>query len=164
MLRTELVRLIGLSHLLQPPLTWLLASPRGLDLRGAVSARTPLAAGVLHNMAIASVALPTTLGLLLAAYPAFGVGGSIDKLFGWGGCGRRTEPRAACTACCWLSSRRRDQASRCSCYCADRRRAKPTSTKPKTLAADSTPAGIANWRSNAVPSGVVSRRDCTATK
>jgi hypothetical protein len=69
-MRSELVRLIGVSHLLQAPLTWLLASPRGLDLRGALSARSPLAAGVLHNMAVAAVGLPTALGLGLAAYPA----------------------------------------------------------------------------------------------
>jgi hypothetical protein len=69
-MRSELIRMIGVSHLLQPPLTLLLASPRGLDLRGALSASSPLATGVLHNMAAASVALPTSLGLLLAAYPA----------------------------------------------------------------------------------------------
>jgi hypothetical protein len=66
----EAVRWIGLSHLLQPPLTALLASPRGLDLRRALDARSALAAAVAHNMAVASVALPTTLGLLLALRPA----------------------------------------------------------------------------------------------
>lgn len=62
---SELVRWIGVSHLLQPPLTLLLASPRGLDLRRALLPPSPLAAAVTHNMAVASVALPTTLGLLL---------------------------------------------------------------------------------------------------
>ena len=67
MTATELVRWVAWSHLLQPPLTWLLASERGLDLRGGLVCRTPLAAAVAHNMAVASVALPTVLGLLLAA-------------------------------------------------------------------------------------------------
>jgi hypothetical protein len=63
---TELVRLIGLSHLLQPPLTLLLASSRGLDLRRLLVHDSRLSAAVLHNMGVASVALPTSLGLLLA--------------------------------------------------------------------------------------------------
>jgi hypothetical protein len=63
------IRLIGLSHLLQPPLTLLLASRYGVDLRGAITPRTPLAAEVMTNMAFASVALPTALGCLLAGYP-----------------------------------------------------------------------------------------------
>ena len=63
---TEIVRWIGLSHLLQPPLTLLLASSRGLDLRRGLVCQSRLAAAVAHNMAVASVALPTTLGLLLA--------------------------------------------------------------------------------------------------
>lgn len=66
---SELVRCIGLSHLLQPPLTWLLASSRGLDLGRSLVARSGLATAVAHNMAVASVALPTTLGLLLALRP-----------------------------------------------------------------------------------------------
>jgi hypothetical protein len=63
---SELVRWIGLSHLLQPPLTLLLASSRGLDLRRSLVTQSALAAAVAHNMAVASVALPTALGLLLA--------------------------------------------------------------------------------------------------
>jgi hypothetical protein len=65
----ELVRWIGLSHLLQPPLTLVLASARGLDLRRALICQSPLAAAVAQNMAVASVALPTTLGLLIALHP-----------------------------------------------------------------------------------------------
>ena len=65
----ELIRVVGLSHLLQPPLTLLLAGPKGVDLRAHVSASTPLARAVLTNMAVASVFLPTALGLLLAGYP-----------------------------------------------------------------------------------------------
>ncbi|MET0790797.1 MAG: hypothetical protein ABW061_04695 [Polyangiaceae bacterium] len=66
----DLIRIIGWSHLLQPPLTLLLATPRGVDLRGALVAKTALAREVMHNMAFASVGLPTALGLVLAAYPA----------------------------------------------------------------------------------------------
>ncbi|MDF3065864.1 MAG: hypothetical protein K0R38_1465 [Polyangiaceae bacterium] len=69
MSETELVRWIGWSHVLQPPLTFLLASSRGLDLRRFLADQPPLMAAVLHNMAVASVALPTTLGLLLALRP-----------------------------------------------------------------------------------------------
>lgn len=64
----ECIRVIGLSHLLQPPLTILLAGAQGVDLRAAITARTPLAAAVMTNMAFASVALPTVLGCLLAYY------------------------------------------------------------------------------------------------
>lgn len=63
---TDAVRLIGLTHLLQPPLTLLLASERGLRLRAELATPNPLAAAVLGNMAFAAVALPTSLGLLLA--------------------------------------------------------------------------------------------------
>ncbi len=65
----ELIRIIGVSHLLQPPLTLLLSSPRGIDLRAQVLPTTQLAGAVLTNMAVASVLLPTTLGMLLACYP-----------------------------------------------------------------------------------------------
>lgn len=68
MTKSELVRLIGFSHLLQLPLTLLLSSSRGLALRAALSPRSSLMAGVVHNMAVASVGLPTALGLLLAGY------------------------------------------------------------------------------------------------
>ena len=64
----DFIRVIGLSHLLQPPLTWLLAGPHGVDLRAAITSRTSLGTQVMTNMAFASVALPTALGCLLAAY------------------------------------------------------------------------------------------------
>jgi hypothetical protein len=64
----ELIRWIGISHLLQPPLTLLLASARGLDLRRSFENQSLLATAILHNMAIASVAVPTALGLLLARH------------------------------------------------------------------------------------------------
>jgi hypothetical protein len=66
---SELVRAIGVSHLLQPPLTLLLAGPRGVNLRADLLPATSLAREVLTNMAVASVLLPTTLGLLLTLYP-----------------------------------------------------------------------------------------------
>jgi hypothetical protein len=65
---TDFIRLIGLSHLLQPPLTLLLAGRHGVDLRAAITSRTPLGTEVVANMALASVGLPTALGCLLAAY------------------------------------------------------------------------------------------------
>jgi hypothetical protein len=64
--RADLIGWIGWSHLLQPPLTLLLASPRGLHLRAALQTSTALAGAVAHNMAVASVVLPTGLGVLLA--------------------------------------------------------------------------------------------------
>jgi hypothetical protein len=68
MTAVELVRWIGLSHLLQPPLTLLLASSRGLHLRGSLTSQSPLAAAILHNMAVAAVVLPTALGLVIARH------------------------------------------------------------------------------------------------
>ena len=70
MTAADWIRIVGISHWLQPPLTLLLAGPRGVDLRAAITARTPLAAAVMTNMAFASVALPTALGGLLAVYSA----------------------------------------------------------------------------------------------
>ena len=70
MTASEFVRIIGVSHLLQPPLTLLMSSPRGIDLRAQLVPTTPLAAEVLRNMAVASVLLPTALGMLLAIYPS----------------------------------------------------------------------------------------------
>ena len=64
----ELVRFVGLSHLLQPPLTWFLAGPRGLDLRAKLTPGSRAGAAVVQNMAFASVALPTALGLVLALH------------------------------------------------------------------------------------------------
>ncbi len=58
------VRCIGISHLLQPPLTLLLA--RHLRLRRAFEALPPVALRVAENMAVAAVALPTSLGVFLA--------------------------------------------------------------------------------------------------
>jgi len=87
----ELIRLIGWSHLLQPPLTLVLAGSGGVNLRAQLSASTPLAREVLANMAVASVLLPTTLGMLLACYPtlvlqpgpARALGGLISAFWCW---------------------------------------------------------------------------------
>ncbi|MGC4092788.1 MAG: hypothetical protein QM756_33875 [Polyangiaceae bacterium] len=80
----QALRLIGLSHLLQPPLTLILASRRGLDLRTAIGAQTALAAGVLHNMAIAAVLLPTTFGLVLALHADEALAGGAARTLGFG--------------------------------------------------------------------------------
>ncbi len=58
------VRCIGISHLLQPPLTLLLA--KHLRLRRAFESLPPVALRVAQNMAVAAVALPTSLGVFLA--------------------------------------------------------------------------------------------------
>ncbi|MFZ5896611.1 MAG: hypothetical protein ACOY0T_36485 [Myxococcota bacterium] len=65
MTATLWLEVVGWSHLLQPPLTAVLASRRGLDVRTAIHTRSALAQGILHNMAVTAVMLPTTLGLLL---------------------------------------------------------------------------------------------------
>ena len=57
---------IGFGHLLQPPLTLLLA--RRLGLRRAFESLPAVAYRVAQNMAVASVALPTSLGVLLALH------------------------------------------------------------------------------------------------
>jgi len=91
MIAPELVRLIGVSHLLQPPLTLLLAGPKGINLRAQLVPTTRLAGEVMNNMAIASVLLPTTLGMLLACYPtlvlepgpARALGGLLSAFWCW---------------------------------------------------------------------------------
>jgi hypothetical protein len=60
----SVIRFIGLLHLLQPPFTMLLASR--LRLRASFQRLPPVAYGVAQNMAVAAVALPTTLGVYLA--------------------------------------------------------------------------------------------------
>ncbi len=87
----DFIRLIGLSHLLQPPLTWLLAGRHGVDLRTSIASRTPLGAAVMTNMAVASVGLPTALGCLLAVYssdvqhagPARALGVLVAAFWSW---------------------------------------------------------------------------------
>ena len=60
------LRCIGYSHLLQPPLTLLLA--QRLRLRPAFEGLPPVAFRVAQNMAVAAVALPTSLGLFIALH------------------------------------------------------------------------------------------------
>jgi len=78
----DFIRIVGLSHLLQPPLTWLLAGRHGVDLRAAITSRTPLGTEVLANMAFASVGLPTALGCLLAAYSPDALQAGPARTFG----------------------------------------------------------------------------------
>src|ERR1043165_1658834 len=59
-----LLRCIGFCHLLQPPLTLMLA--RRLSLRPAFESLPTIAYRVAQNMAVAAVALPTSLGLYVA--------------------------------------------------------------------------------------------------
>lgn len=83
------LRCIGFSHLLQPPLTLLLA--RRLRLRPAFEALPPVAFRVAQNMAIAAVALPTSLGVFVAWHskdvlrlgPSWGLGLGIALFWSW---------------------------------------------------------------------------------
>jgi hypothetical protein len=59
-----IIRCIGVSHLLQPPLTLLLA--KRLGLARAFRTLAPLPALVAQNMGVASVSLPTCAGLVVA--------------------------------------------------------------------------------------------------
>lgn len=58
------IRIVGLSHLLQPPLT--LALAKRLGLARAFDALPPLPAAVARNMGFASVFLPTLAGTITA--------------------------------------------------------------------------------------------------
>lgn len=60
------VAAIGISHLLQPPLTALLS--RRLGLASSFSGLPALASSIATNMALTSVAMPTTLGVWLALH------------------------------------------------------------------------------------------------
>jgi hypothetical protein len=75
------IRCVGISHALQPPLTWLLA--RRLGLAKAFSDLPPTAAEVARNMGFASVFLPTTLGLLVGAFADEVVDGSGLRALAW---------------------------------------------------------------------------------
>jgi hypothetical protein len=63
-----IVRWIGIGHLLQPPLTLLLA--RRLRLKPAFESLPPVAYRVAQNMAIAAVVLPTSVGVFIALHAA----------------------------------------------------------------------------------------------
>jgi hypothetical protein len=75
------LRLIGASHLLQPPLTALLA--RRLALREAFGSLPPVPAQIAVNMGIASIALPTCLGCLLAAFADEAANGGAMGAVSW---------------------------------------------------------------------------------
>jgi len=75
------LRLVGVSHLLQPPLTALLA--RRLGLRKAFASLPPVPAQIAVNMGVASIALPTCLGCLLAAFADEVVHGGAMRAVSW---------------------------------------------------------------------------------
>ncbi|HEX9620846.1 MAG TPA: hypothetical protein VF989_11975 [Polyangiaceae bacterium] len=83
MTSVDVIRWIGISHLLQPPLTAFLASPRGLDLRRKLKPDSPLGTAVIENMAIASIVLPTALGLLLALHAEAAVRDGPARTLAW---------------------------------------------------------------------------------
>jgi hypothetical protein len=72
---------IGLSHLLQPPLAFLLT--RRLAFAHVLAACPPLVGQVVRNMAIASVALPTALGMLLALHAHEAASGGPGRSLAW---------------------------------------------------------------------------------
>ena len=73
------IQAIGWSHLLQPPLTLLLA--RQLGLATAFAELPPLAAQIARNMGVAAVALPTATGVLVAiAAEEVVMGGAMRSL------------------------------------------------------------------------------------
>ena len=75
------VQSIGWSHLLQPPLTLLLA--RQLEMAPAFSALPPLAGQIARNMAMASVGLPTATGVLVAVAAEEIVTGGCLRYLAW---------------------------------------------------------------------------------
>jgi hypothetical protein len=75
-----MVAVIGVSHLLQPPLTMWLA--RDLGFQRAFSELSPLAAQVARNMATASVFLPTSIGIVIAAHARDVLAGGAPRLLG----------------------------------------------------------------------------------
>jgi hypothetical protein len=60
------IRVVGFSHLLQPPLTLLLASQLGL--RRAFAGLSPLPHRIAQNMGVAAVSLPTLLGVFIGIH------------------------------------------------------------------------------------------------
>jgi hypothetical protein len=75
------VRVLGISHLLQPPLTlWL---SRRLGLAKAFTELPPLPAHVARNMGLASVALPTCAGILVGLAADDVVAGGPARMFAW---------------------------------------------------------------------------------
>jgi hypothetical protein len=78
----DVIRWIGISHVLQLPLTLFLASPRGLDLRRRLTPDGPLGEAVIRNMAVASVMLPTGLGLLLALHAQDAIRPGLARMLG----------------------------------------------------------------------------------
>lgn len=75
------IRCIGISHLLQPPLTLLLA--RRLGLTRAFTSLPPLASLVVHNMAVASVLLPTSAGLIVGLAAEDILNGGAVRYLAW---------------------------------------------------------------------------------
>lgn len=60
------IRWVGLSHLLQPPLAFMLT--KRLALASTLAESPALLGSVMRNMVFASIALPTASGVLLAWY------------------------------------------------------------------------------------------------
>lgn len=72
---------VGFSHLLQPPVTLLLA--KRLRLARAFSSLGPLAAQIARNMAFASVFLPTCAGVVVGLSAKEVVAGGAARDLAW---------------------------------------------------------------------------------
>lgn len=75
------VAAIGISHLLQPPLTLLLS--KRLRLREAFGSLPPLAGAIATNMALTGVAMPTTLGVWLALHAGAALAPGAVREMAW---------------------------------------------------------------------------------
>jgi hypothetical protein len=75
------IRWIGASHLLQPPVTLLLAQRLGLGR--SFAGLSPLPAQICRNMAVASVALPTCCGCLVALFADEAATGGAARALAW---------------------------------------------------------------------------------
>jgi hypothetical protein len=75
------IRCIGVSHLLQPFVTPALSKILGFG--DAFSTLPPLPRQMAHNMAFAGVALPTSLGVLVACYAQDIVAAGPSRSIAW---------------------------------------------------------------------------------
>lgn len=78
---TVAIQWIGASHLLQPPITLVLAKRFGLA--DAFAGLAPLAAQIARNMGFAAVVLPTSMGVLVGLQADDVVAGGGARHLAW---------------------------------------------------------------------------------
>lgn len=79
----DVIRAVGISHLVQPPVTAYLASSKGIGLKNKILATSPDAGCVIRNMGFASVFLPTALGVLLCVHAQEAATGGAARAHAW---------------------------------------------------------------------------------